>query len=187
MEVTYLESLWNLLSLRRVMLLTEHGQDPFDQMNDNYKQSAHKDSIDKSDDADDDEVLVKKHAELETNLAAHICRGKKFIKASSIFNIIDIFYKFIVYKLIPSTMSLDNQEGVDLNDATYSPDLDLEHILTHDEFVDQLVASMHGDSDEERGADLKLFDFSKIKLKHVYHVWKLMNRVYLENNTKNSR
>jgi hypothetical protein len=164
------------------MLLTEHGQDPFDQLNDNYKQFAHNGSIDTAaNDEEKEEALVQKHAELEVNLAARICRGKKFIKASSTFNMIDIFYKFIVYKLIPSTVLLDNQETVDLNDAAYTPELDLEQILANDEFV----SSMYGDSDEER-ADLKLFDFSDIKLKHVYHVWKLMNRVYLENSTKNS-
>jgi hypothetical protein len=164
------------------MLLTEHGQDPFDQLNNNYKQYLYKSS---GDDAEDEEASAKKQVELESDLVAHICRGKKFLKASSIFNIIDIFYKFIVYKLIPTTTTLDNQETVDLEEAAYNPEINLEDILANDEFVDQIVASMYGYSDEER-ADLKLFNFSDLRLKHIYHVWKIMNRVYLEINTKNN-
>jgi hypothetical protein len=38
LEMSYLESLWNLLNLRKSILLTEHGQVPFDQLDEEYKE-----------------------------------------------------------------------------------------------------------------------------------------------------
>ena len=39
LEMTYLLSLWNLLNFKKAVLLTEHGQDPFDELHESFKES----------------------------------------------------------------------------------------------------------------------------------------------------
>ena len=72
--MTYLKSLWNLLNMRKAILLTEHGQDPFDELSDDYKEQM------------DD--LSKKSS---------------YLKEEYVFNILEIVYKLIYNQLISSS------------------------------------------------------------------------------------
>ena len=80
--MTYLKSLWNLLNMRKAILLTEHGQDPFDELSDDYKEQI------------DD--LSKKSS---------------YLKEEYVFNILEIVYKLIYNQLISSSNNnQDNDE-----------------------------------------------------------------------------
>ncbi len=80
--MTYLKSLWNLLNMRKAILLTEHGQDPFDELSDEYKEQM------------DD--LSKKSS---------------YLKEEYVFNILEIVYKLIYNQLISSSNNnQDNDE-----------------------------------------------------------------------------
>ena len=80
--MTYLKSLWNLLNMRKAILLTEHGQDPFDELSDDYKEQM------------DD--LSKKSS---------------YLKEEYVFNILEIVYKLIYNQLISSSNNnQDNDE-----------------------------------------------------------------------------
>ena len=50
-----------------------------------------------------------------------------------------------------------------------------------DEFVDRICLNRQNEA-----SDLKLFNFSQVKLKHVYQVWRLLNKIYLESYNKNT-
>ena len=169
------------------MLLTEHGQDPFDQLKEIYKQNIefyfeNKNLVQRTDDEENSsqEGNQKQKMELESKLIEHICNGKAFIKLNSLFNFLDVLYKFIVYKLIPSTTLWDNnnQQGLD-TDTIYNSELSLDDVISNDEFFDQIV-SVDCEDENVKRLDLGLFNLSQIKLKNVYHVWKLLNRIYLK-------
>lgn len=161
--MTYLESLWNLLTLRRVMLLTEHGQDPFDQLDASYKQNI------REPDTESDES--NQHT-VDQTLIDQICNGKRFVKPNTVFSWLDLLNKFIVYRLTSKQSA---------QDASRDPKLSLNDVIANDEFVDQIVAR-YGDQDINPND----FNFSTIQLQHIYHLWRLFNLIYLNNKTQSA-
>ncbi len=133
----YLQSLWNLLNLRKAILLTEHGQDPFDELDDSFKESIKQDDI--------------------NNLIS-----KCYFKEEYIFNILELMYKLINQQLIASNQNEDDKISNEIN---------LEDILN--ELIDEENA--HNDK-----VYFKKFNLEDIKLKHVYHMWKLLVGIYSE-------
>ena len=79
MDVTCLKSLWNLLSFQRVLLLTEHGQDPFGQLADDFKS----------------EIELKN----DENLVDIICLSGRVKNLTNLFHVLNMIYKLIVFKL----------------------------------------------------------------------------------------
>ena len=163
--MTYLESLWNLLTLRRVMLLTEHGQDPFDQLDASYKQNI-KEPVEMEGEESNQHTI-------DQALIEQICKEKKFIKPSSLFNWLDLLNKYIVYRL---TSNQSASVG-----TSRDPELLLKDVIANDEFIDQIVTRC-GDQDINPDD----FDFSNIQLKHIYHLWKLFNLIYSNNKTQSA-
>jgi hypothetical protein len=93
-----LKSLWNLLSLRRVLLLTQHGQDAIDQLNEKFKEPNNNDY------------------DLAT-LQEDILSGKKSVNLINHFNILSILYKLIVYKIIPEDSIISDTESFENMDT----------------------------------------------------------------------
>ncbi len=93
-----MKSLWNLLSLRRVLLLTQHGQDAIDQLNEKFKEPNNNDY------------------DLAT-LQEDILSGKKSVNLINHFNILSILYKLIVYKIIPEDSIISDTESFENMDT----------------------------------------------------------------------
>lgn len=93
-----MKSLWNLLSLRRVLLLTQHGQDAIDQLNEKFKEPNNNDY------------------DLAT-LQKDILSGKKSVNLINHFNILSILYKLIVYKIIPEDSIISDTESFENMDT----------------------------------------------------------------------
>ena len=87
-----MQSLWNLLSLKRLILLTEHGQDGFDKIDDQYKvmienQTEDEVSLDQENDASEassslydktnENSSSKSFSNFELALMEKICKEKK--------------------------------------------------------------------------------------------------------------
>ena len=175
LEMTHLQSLWNLLSLKRVILLTEHGQDPFDKLNAKYKvpislenetTSMDTNESEISSDSDDDKNLSK----LDQILMEKICRDKKFINLNNMFNFINLLYKLVVCKLIrASENESDDNDGL-VNESNLK-----ENLVG---LMDELSIDVKSAKNEEV-LELDVFNLSGLKLKHAYHLWKLAVNIYL--------
>ncbi len=140
LEMSYLESLWNLLNLRKSILLTEHGQDPFDQLVEEYKEL------------------------LDESCADVIGANKSFLKEETIFNVLNLIYKLITYRLIPS----NNQEEI------INVEISLQDML------DEMLSDETQSGSEAESINLTSFNLKDFKLKNVYHIWKLLIGIYLE-------
>lgn len=148
LEVTYLKSLWNLLTFRRVVLLTHHGQDAFDQLGDGFKQ-------------------IITFDEDDNKLKEYILRGKRCADTKNLLHILNIIYKLIVYKFIPSSSAITDEN--ELSDDIEISDLILE------------LAEQINDSDLDKQFDISEFNLSGFKVKNAYHVWKLFVKIYFDN------
>ena len=86
-----MQSLWNLLSFKRVLLLTQHGQDPFGQLDDSYKE----------------ELDIT-----QQQLRDQICPIRQIFSTEHLFHLLNLLYKLIVFKLMNSStvQELDNME-----------------------------------------------------------------------------
>ncbi len=86
------------MSLRRVLLLTQHGQDAIDQLNEKFKEPNNNDY------------------DLAT-LQEDILSGKKSVNLINHFNILSILYKLIVYKIIPEDSIISDTESFENMDT----------------------------------------------------------------------
>jgi len=178
--VSYLQSLWNLLSLKRLILLTEHGQDGFDKIDGQYKvmvenQTEEEMSLDEDNeeseassnlyDKTNENSSSKSLSNFERILMEKICKEKKFVNLINLFNFINLLYKLIVYKLMQPNGSDENV----LWEAS------LKEILVG--LIDELNLDISSKSEEI--VDLEEFDISDFKLKNVIHLWKLVVNIYL--------
>ncbi len=77
LEVCYLKSLWNLLSFKRAALLTQHGQDPFPQLNEHYKEPI----------------------SLEPGDQYQVLCPDQSISAAHLFHMLNLVYRIITFKL----------------------------------------------------------------------------------------
>ncbi len=176
-----MQSLWNLLSLKRLILLTEHGQDGFDKIDGQYKvmienQTEDEVSLDQENDASEaNSTLYDKNNENSSNskslsnfelaLIEKICKEKKFINLTNLFNFINLLYKLIVFKLMHQNK----------NDENVLWEVSLKEILVG--LIEEWNLDMSSKSEE--AIDLEEFDLSDFKLKNVMHLWKLVVNIYI--------
>ncbi|CAF0865868.1 unnamed protein product [Brachionus calyciflorus] len=168
LDVTYLKSLWNILNLRRVILLTEHRQDPFDQLDENFKQSITRDIIEKSDvdiNVKPNEDDSQEEEDLENDLIEYISKNK-YPKTENILNILEVLYRNIAYKLISDSKSQDN------DDIILDENMPIEFIFSSD-LDDDIFA--------KNDIDLNNINLKEIKLKNIFHLWKIFVKIFLNN------
>ena len=166
MDVTYLQSLLNLLSLKRVILLTEHGQDAFDRLSDQYKASLETETSESELSMDSEQELAstdeEKAKKVEKIAKEKICKGKTSVNVTSLFNLLNQTYRFMLFKLISSN-------GGD--DAAFN-EVSIKDVL--EEFIYET------NTNQEESLDLKEFDLRGFKLKNIYHFWKLIVQIYMD-------
>lgn len=165
METNCLESLWNLLNLRRFFILTEHGQDPFDELDEIYRVKL--EWIDMSAISCDNNEMSEEDNDLK--LTELIRKNKRFVKMENLYNLLDFIYKFIIYELIP----LQQNENIDGENQAINPEFDIEYILNPD-LLTKLNTILE--------FDLNVFNLANIKLKNIFHLWMLFIKIYLDIN-----
>ena len=107
----------------------------------------------------------KSLSHLDQILMEKICKEKKFINLTNLFNLINLLYKLIVFKLMQPNA----------NDENALWEVSLKDIL--DELKDELNLDISSKSEE--AVDLNDFDLADFKLKNVIHFWKLVVNIYL--------
>jgi hypothetical protein len=107
----------------------------------------------------------KSLSHLDQILMEKICKEKKFINLTNLFNLINLLYKLIVFKLMQPNA----------NDENALWEVSLKDIL--DELKDELNLDISSKSEE--AVDLNDFDLGDFKLKNVIHFWKLVVNIYL--------
>lgn len=165
LETVYLESLWNLLSLRRVILLTEHNQDPFDQLDETYRVQIRLEDID-SQSSNNDELTAK---EIEQLVIDHIKKKKNVPNLENLSNLLDFIYKFIIYKLIP--LSTENN-GDDDENQTFNGDHEIVYFLNAESIEISSTRSIEFNLDE--------FNLENIRLKNVHQLWRCFVKIFLD-------
>ena len=95
-----MKSLWNLLSFRRKLLLTHHGQDAIDKLDDRFK-----------------EKIQITEDDNDKQLKEQILAGKSCVNSINLFNILNLLYKLIVYKLIPESEASNNTDTDQANSS----------------------------------------------------------------------
>lgn len=174
METIYAESLWNLLSLRRVVLLTEHGQDPFSRLPDQYRtpieidsNSSTTSSSSTSDSDSETASSTRKEDDQDRCAIDHIRKHKRYPNTENLFNLLDFLYKFITYKLVPTSEEASDETNFNIEN--------------------NLVDFLGADSIELLGGggmistfELAEFNLENIKLKHIHHVWRYLIGIYSE-------
>ena len=171
LEVVYLQSTWNLLSLKRVLLLTEHGQDPFDQLSATFKADLDMDEFIarlKENEVDLPIIKDNKQAKVaknhETILMDFITQGRRHFNKIQLFNILALFYHYITYKLI-------NEKPSEESDEAQAGEHSLHDVLQ--EFNDEMFGN-----ENEQNVDFEKYDFRFMKVKHVINIWKLLVKAY---------
>ena len=94
-----------------------------------------------------------------------ICKEKKFINLTNLFNFINLLYKLIVFKLMHQNK----------NDENVLWEVSLKEILVG--LMDEWNLDLSSKSEE--AVDLEEFDLSDFKLKNVMHLWKLVVNIYI--------
>ena len=152
----YLKSLWNLLSFRRVLLLTHHGQDAIDKLDDKFKEPIKIDST--TEDKDLKELILA---------------GKGCVNSINLFNVLNLLYKLIVYKLIPETETTNTDNETDQVNSSEIEIIDL---------IQELFEQTKSDTkNEDEQIHLSEFHIKGLKAKNIYHVWKLFVGFYFDN------
>jgi hypothetical protein len=209
LEVTYLQSLWNSLSLRRVILLTEHGQDPFDQLSYHYRVA-----IDAAGDAaaaaeataatavaneeseyDEATMATNEANKKDARIIEKLKKHRQHINLSNLYGLLDFVYKLIVFKLIPTKTVAAAMNAADetMNNAAgaAAEATEDETVQMNPQFEIKFVLSADSmDDDDLNGTELLQFslddyDLTEIRLENVHHLWKLLIKIYLDlNNLK---
>lgn len=158
-----MESLWNLLNLRRAILLTEHGQDPFDQLDERYRVNISTASL-----------ITLKHKILRTNvdslIVEKIKNNRAYVDLSNLHNLIDFVYRFILLKLMSNENDKRESNSNDEENEMNS-NIDIAHILSaYDDYSDEFGALSEFTINE--------FNVENIKLENIHHFWKLLIKIY---------
>ena len=168
LDMGYLRSLWHLLNMRRAILLTQHGQDSFDQLNDDFKCDV---------DGSQFGSTQGDAADLENKLTLHITRNRKHFGPSNLFKLLYILYQFITNKLIEESRQQSKQFEVEHS----SSEFDLNDALC--EFNDELSSEQTATAEAEM-FDLGQYCFTGIQVKHIWFVWKLLVKIYSTDSSK---
>ncbi|RNA31081.1 E3 ubiquitin-ligase RNF213-like [Brachionus plicatilis] len=163
LDVSYLKSLWNLLNLRRAILLTEHRQEPFDALNDAFRHPIQKEQDNQENGIDDNDG--NKNEELAKTIISN-----KYQKPENMLIILEFLYKYIIYRLIPNSESFEKSK----NDETelLNGEIPIEHVFNE----------LANDTDfSQDQVDFQIIDLNNIKLKNVNHLWKILVIIYLKN------
>ncbi len=126
------------------MILTKHRQDPFNQLDDLYKQSI---------DSDNEQIL--------SNI---ICQSKKIPNLTNMFNTLDLIYKLIIYKL---TIKNDDPDEI-------ISEINIDDILI------ELMEDNESNDNQFTKIDLSCFNFKGIKVKNIFHLWKVFVQFYFD-------
>ncbi len=94
-----MKSLWNLLSFKRAALLTQHGQDPFSQLNEQYKEPI----------------------SLESGNQYQVLCPDQSISAAHLFHMLNLVYRIITFKL---TVIVQGEAKEDL-----SPEMNIAEVI----------------------------------------------------------
>jgi hypothetical protein len=187
LEVVYLQSLWNILSLKRVILLTQFGQNPFDKIKNNYRVlitiCKADGQLQISEDHNNDKYFYNPDNEDYTKddktITTFILEGKKIANSSNLLNFLHHIYHLINFKLIPNK---DRQIADDDDDFDYS------FMNIHDVISEQIEMSYNSDNNNvnQNIFSINEYNLTNIKVKHVYHLWNIMVDLYL-NSTNNNQ
>ena len=94
-----MKSLWNLLSFKRAALLTQHGQDPFSQLNEQYKEPI----------------------SLESGNQYQVLCPDQSISAAHLFHMLNLIYRIITFKL---TVIVQGEAKED-----FSPEMNIAEVI----------------------------------------------------------
>ena len=169
----HLESLWLVLSLCKAMLLAEHGQDSFDQLDATFKEPFVSGGASAADLAQID-IFSNKLTEEENELMRVICQRRDYPTKKNVFNTLALLFKLIFNKLLPIKDVLDDENSL-------NPNMSLENALLGilEEDADDAQQRQIKEDDRAQLSDYTLREFT---LRHVYHVWKLFVCIYLGKN-----
>jgi hypothetical protein len=161
LEVVYLESLWNILSLKRVVLLTQFGQDPFDEISDTYRVKISLNN-------DENEPIIydpddNDHKINDEIITRQILKGKKVANLSNLLNFLHYLYHLVNFKL-----TINNNNNSD--DFNYNL-IDVKDIIQQIVEEDDLKQSENTFSFDE-------YDLKDIKCQNICHLWNLMVTLY---------
>ena len=138
--------------MRRAILLTHYGQDPFDKLNGEYKTP-----IELGSDTNDKKLLN-----------AIFSEKTRLLNLIAIFNALSILYKCIVYRLNDKTTSSGGVE-----DEQYY-EMDAKHVLA------QLSQDCEDEDEANNNVDLfGDYNLDGLKLKNIFHLWKLFVMIYI--------
>ena len=155
------------------MLLTEHGQDSFDQLDATFKEPFVAGGASAADLAQLN-IFSNKLTDEENELMRVICQRREYPKKKNVYNTLALLFKLIVNKLIPIKDVLDDENSL-------NPNMSLENTLLGILEEDADDAQQRQIKEDDR-ALLSDYTLSEFTLRHVYHVWKLFVCIYLGKN-----
>ena len=162
LEVVYLRSLWELLNFRRVVLLTEHGHDPFDQLSDAFKSTEFaRPGQTGSDD-------------WEAWLTSELIGSRRSVNSSILFEHLSLIYHLIAYKLVGETL---RQNDAEIHDSAQQ---NLKDVLI--QYFEDVKAMRP--NDEASSLNTSKLNYNAFKLAHVFAVWKALVRLYTRETSK---
>lgn len=184
METNSLRSLWISLSMHRSILLTKYGQDPFDRLNEKYKKRISlRDEKIISDDLDDNSKDSLATDNTDKHLTRIIMNGKDFLNVKHIKLLINILYNLIWFKLSTpikinrnNSRFLEDDNTSDDNEDGYGLEMKLKDILLE---IGTNESELVNDNDIQINEIVNEFNFDRISLENVYHVWILFVKTYL--------
>ena len=160
LEVVYLRSLWELLNFRRVVLLTEHGHDPFDQLSDLFKSTDYGAAPAGPDQASDD---------VDNWLVNELSGSRRSINSSVLFDHLSLIYHLIANKLT-------RQEPAEAQDLAQQNLKDV--LMVYFEEVKAMRPN------EDASLNTTKLNSSTFKVAHVFGVWKALVRLYTRETSK---
>jgi hypothetical protein len=152
-----LASLWISLSLQRAFLLTTYGQDPFGNLSDVFKAN----------------IVLSDHDEVDDQeLIKHIRKNKSnsIMNTNNLYSMLNILYNFMTISLVKLTQT---SKGRDDDGLTKSQEQ-----LGDDNLKAYLETLVENEIKNNDKFEIEYFNIESFKLKHVYHVWRLIAKLY---------
>ena len=173
METSYLRSLWISLSKHRAILLTRYGQDPFDRLNEKYKNTL---SL-------DNRIAVNQDTgeSSEKSLIKMLMKNKEFLNMKSVKLLINILYHLIAFKLATpikvnrSEIIIENSTINNTDDDEYDVSMKLKDVLVE---IGTNEPELVNDNDDQINEVINDYNFDNLQIQHVYNVWVLLVKAY---------